>query len=142
MGGIGFLLNQISYSIGNVILSLGLPIYLLATGYTLFSRMIGTPEREIIAGSVTFQADKIVLGAKEIDLRSIKVIEVEMAYKGGPSYGSSRSISDGTANRMRLVYQNPVEEFICFYLESGWQLQALERILREAKQRHAIILIM
>ncbi|MEJ7664169.1 MAG: hypothetical protein WKG07_33895 [Hymenobacter sp.] len=82
-----------------------------------------------------------MLGAKEIDLRSIKVIEVEMAYKKFFLW-EAPDLFHGTANRMRLVYQNPVEEFICFYLESGWQLQALERILREAKQRHAIILIM
>ncbi|MBJ6110808.1 hypothetical protein JAO73_17420 [Hymenobacter sp. BT523] len=140
--GFGFLLDKMDYPLGTILEAIGLPLVLLMIGWTLRNQFSGNPSHGITKKTVCFRPDVVVIGDKHIDLRAIRAIEAAMAYKGGPAYSSPKYLSDGTGNVLKFIYKDSKEVTITFYLNFSSQLQLLEEILGEAKQRHGFTLIM
>jgi hypothetical protein len=139
----GFILSELTYPIGADLQPVGLAVGLPASFFLVIRRATGKKGRKISKKEVIFKPDTITLAHRTIALSTVKIVDSELEYEGGIAHGGSvRNRADGTGNRMRLVYKDISEESFCFYIPDAPRLALLRQVLKEAKQRHAFVLIM
>ncbi|MFC7669434.1 hypothetical protein ACFQT0_20260 [Hymenobacter humi] len=141
--GVGFTLSKFAYSLGTDLQPIGVLLGFAACLWFAIRIATGKSGRRINDQEVLIQPDTIALPHRNIDLHTVKVIDATLEYKGGITHGGSlRSMANGTGNCIRLVYKDASEESIRFYIPHASQLEILRKILQEARQRHAFLLIM